>query len=198
MASDPQEVQPKSDRVETINGVRVRVQRFEVIVSAKHSLWFSWAGDLTATHGPEGEDDNTYKPQFVSVAGASTVSVTVQSGTHVWAHHPTPDRESGPEGLPDVLGLENSLYQHAKYQSEFLNPITTNLNKCVGVFEINNAPPAMGTERDQVEIGAGTNFDPLPAGATKFFIGFHDGRHWTNNTGSIPFDVVVSSRLVKN
>jgi len=166
-----------------------------VRVDAKHCLWFSWA--LPSVLGPEGEGSDS-QPGHIDVDGASMVQIAQRDSSQKWRHHPSSDRESnangldGTDGTPlDVRGLENPGYQSAAYNSEGILPITTNLNKLVGIFEFGNAIPTSENPTSQLEIGAGPTELTVPEGATKLFLGFHDGREWTNNEKSIDFDVTV-------
>lgn len=166
------------------------LRRVNLTIRAKHCLWFSWT-PMTIS-GPEGEDE-TSRPEFDAVEdGADTVRITATDTSQKWRHHPDASRESGAGGLDgtggipnDSRGLENSAYKDSSLNSDGINELTTHLNKLVAIFEIQGAAPTPTSPQDQHIVGAGPTSLSIPAGASKIFIGFHDGRHWTNNDGHI-------------
>lgn len=166
------------------------LRRVNLTIRAKHCLWFSWT-PMTIS-GPEGEDESS-RPEFDAVEeGADTVRIRATDTTQVWRHHPDASRESGANGLDGTggipnapLGLENPAYKDSSLNSDGINELTTHLNKLVAIFEIQGAAPTSTAPQDQLVVGAGPTELSIPAGATKIFIGFHDGRHWINNEGHI-------------
>ncbi|MEQ8784792.1 MAG: hypothetical protein RIC55_00770 [Pirellulaceae bacterium] len=164
------------------------LRRAVMNVSPKQSLWFAWSPNPIP--GPEGEGESS-RPQFDAVEdGASQVQLTVLDTSKRWRHHPSADRESGPNGLDgsqgipdDARDLENQQYKSSNLNSDGIilsQPI--HLNKLVAIFEINNSAPTPNEPSSILEVGAAATLD-LPLDATKIFLGFHDGRHWTNNEG---------------
>ena len=156
-------------------------------VSPKACLWFAWADSPIS--GPEGEADTSYPTWVAAEEGASRVIVSVTNRDARWMHHPDSARASGPNGLdgsngtPVVQrGLQNPSYKSSAYNSAYIEPLQSHLNKLVAMFEMDNAAPTLGSEATQLEVGEEETFD-VPPGATRLFLGFHDGRHWTNNDG---------------
>lgn len=176
------------------------IKRVEIKVLATQCLWFAWADP--GFPGVEGESDTAaYRPYEVPAEkGATSVRITAATTAQdKWRHDPDPGRESGANGLNgtggipnDQRGLENPNYRReAELHSLYLQELTTHLNKLVGVMESNDSAPTSENPYNQLPIGASylVEGDEFPANATRLWLGFHDGREWSNNQGSITVTV---------
>jgi hypothetical protein len=165
-----------------------------VDVSAKCCLWFAWAPPASPLSEPEGGpagEDDTYRPVALPVPSAAR-SAALTVGDGIWWHHDADGRRSGANGLDGTNGLPNDQrslerqeYRSPNYNSEGITPLNAHLNKLVGIWEIGGQAPLASSPTDQVEIGQNPGSIAVPPGATKLFLGFHDGRQWTNNDGSV-------------
>jgi len=161
-----------------------------VDVPATSCLWFAWASPASAIQGPEGETD-THRPQVLIVPqGSQSVALSVSDG--IWWHVKADKRRSGADGLngsgdlpDDKRNLENDAYCSADFKSEGIKPLKTHLNKLVGIWEIDGQAPTAESKADQRILGQNPGSLTVPTGATRLFLGFHDGRHWINNGGSV-------------
>ena len=164
-----------------------------VSVSAKCCLWFAWAPTGSAAlKDPENEGlVDAHRPIGVPVPpGSTSVTITAAaSGTpdRRWRHDPAAGAASGPNGLNgsdgtpvNIKGLEVGGYQHANYGSDSITPLTTHLNKLVAMVEDNWGP----TPQQPTPVGASATI-ALTANSTRVFLGMHDGRQWSNNSGDI-------------
>ncbi len=156
-----------------------------VAVTAKMCLWFAWAG--TVTNGPYGENGVGYTPIGLEpIEGATSVKLSAYGGP--WRHHPSTNNESGPNGLSATRSLENQGYKSPTYNSDDIEPIDTNLNKLLAMWEFNQGPPTEQAPATQLAIGDGTTLT-VPENASKLFLGFHDGYEWSNNDGVVLVEV---------
>ena len=143
-------------------------------------------GDLT--------DVNTI-PQFVDVTGLYIISISA-SGT--WGHGP--NLTSGPEGRGFTDA--GTLIQYEEFGIAILN--NADLNLLLGAFtdstgpSLGNAPSRLTVGSDDMTmpglnqafgIGASLANIMIPIGATKFYLGLHNGFEWTNNVGSVSVDI---------
>ena len=143
-------------------------------VKATYCLWFAYAPDDIA--GPEGETTNsTYKPLEIDLTNVAELTVTA-SPDDKWWHHPGND--SGAEGIADERNLENEAYKSATYHSTNIAKLETRLNLLVGLLGDENPPTV---EREQIKIGLEKTITIDNANDTRLFLGFHDGRQWSNN-----------------
>lgn len=154
------------------------------VVKATYCLWFAWApGGLI---GPEGETTgSTYDPLAIDITNAVTVEITA-SPSDTWSHHP--GNTSNAAGLGTSIGLENPAYRSTNYNSERIVPRTTNLNKLVAMQGFDEPPTA---EVLQEEIGLSRVLN-ITNGHTRLFLGFHDGREWTNNNGEVNIAITIT------
>ncbi|ADB14966.1 hypothetical protein Psta_0271 [Pirellula staleyi DSM 6068] len=153
-------------------------------VLATYCLWFAWAPEGVA--GPDGETvNNTYRPIAIDIEGAVSLEITANPAD-LWWHHPGNSSNAG--GLNDERGLENSAYRSATYQSENILPLTARLNELVSMQGTQDIPTS---EVIQERVGLGC-VQNVGADMTRLFLGFHDGRQWTNNGGLVRVTVVVN------
>lgn len=155
-----------------------------VSVTAKQSLWFAFVTDTASLSGPEGEDSTSVPAKVAIDAGFVNVSLHVNEPGEWW-HVNADSSRSGPNGLDglggvkkDERGLENAAYKSSTYNSEDIAEITAPLNKLVAMFDVKESG-----EFKQYPVGVGPTSIDFPSGATTMYLGFHDGREWSNNGG---------------
>jgi hypothetical protein len=173
------------------NEIKV-LKRTPYTISAKHCLWFAWA--TGGFPGPKGELEAESKPPFdTRPLNATQVTITVLDANQRWGHNADPGRASGANGLDgsggipnDSRGLEMQEYKSATFNSLFIDPINTHLNKMLFMLETDGVPTAQHPG-EQLPVRSGI---PIPAAnATRIFIGMHDGHEWKNNDGVIQVTV---------
>ncbi len=174
----------KSDDPKTQNAIR----SVTVDVSSKHCLWFAWWTTSPPTKGPEEEDDSS-KPIGIPIPQEppvpSKVLIEATDPTQVWRHHPADGKQSGADGISVARGLENGGYKSDSFNSNWIElPGAINLNKAVAIFEVNGLAPTQSAPQTQKEVGSNATLT-IPENATKLFLGFHDGRQWTNNENPV-------------
>jgi hypothetical protein len=160
-----------------------------IAVSAKSCLWFTWADE--GLDGPEGETVNdVYRPHAINISGIRRFIVRAIGPNDQWWHHP--GKVSGAEGIDDSRNLENENYKSAQYNSQKIRKLKARLNLLVGLVGRDTAP---ASEVDQEPIGLEREITVNDAADNRLFLGFHDGRHWTNNGGS---GVNVEIEIIEN
>lgn len=153
-------------------------------VGAKYCLWFTWAPE--GIDGPEGEIvDSDYRPLEINVEGIQKVKITAVP-TDEWSHHPGNTSNAG--GIDDVRGLENAAYRSAQYNSENIEPLIARLNLLVGLLG-SETPPTSSVS--QIEIGLEKVISIDNIADTRLFLGFHDGRQWSNNGGHVNVTIEI-------
>jgi hypothetical protein len=161
---------------------------FTQVVKATQAVWFAWApADFL---GPFGEAGTDYVPAGLAVpTDAAGLTISAQGS---WRHDPSYTEASGPDGLNGYGGIPNEpsglgdpRYQDAQYQSAGIDTLTTFLNQLLGIWELNDGPPAATAARPQLPIGGNFFTSNIPTGATRFFLMFHDGFQWNNNSGTV-------------
>ena len=165
-----------------------------------HNDTADWEGVVRATNG--GNTDITARtaastiPQYVDVTAWAAAGLNLNiSATGSWAHHPW--EQTGPDGY----GL-NSL-THEEYDNLGISLLDAPLNSLVGVFLGSGLPDPFATPisltagidvmtspllQQGFVIGSSLNNIIIPTGATRLFLGLHDGYQWWNNNG----DMVVT------
>lgn len=174
------------------------------VVSAKDSVYF--AGHTDAQRDAIVAANPTYSPLdyfgdlvdldtipgFVDITGLGPV-VDI-SATGSWTHGPC-CAPTGPEGkgVPEATKAQYGIFG--------ISLLTANLNMLVGVF-LDSSAPVPGAEpaalstvagddmttpllAQSFAIGASLEGIVVPTGATRLFLGMHDGFEWTNNSGSV-------------
>jgi len=155
-----------------------------VDVSAKQSLWFAFVTDTVSFEGPEKEDATSIPAKVAIDDGFVNVTIQVNEPGEWW-HVNANSSRSGPNGLDgnggvkkDERGLENEAYKNATYNSGDIGKVTAPLNKLMAMFDVKE-----NGEYKQYPVGEGPTSIDFPGGSTTMFLGFHDGRQWTNNGG---------------
>jgi len=144
--------------------------------------------------------DATTRPGFVNVTGLGPLLDISASG--MWTHGPC-CTETGPVGKGVA---ETTMDQYGIFGISLL---TADLNMLIGVFLDDSAPvpgaepAALSTEdgddmrspllAQAFAIGAGLDNIMVPTGATRLFLGMHDGYEWTNNSGRVAVRVEPAS-----
>jgi len=139
-------------------------------------------------------------PTAISITGYDQLSITAEG---LWMHTPslTPNG-TGPEGINN-----NSRTTAAAYQLFGISGMAAELNMLVGVFlsddlpDPSNPPPLLSAlDGDDMSnpllaqtfaIGESLSDIVVPDGATRLFLGMHDGREWINNSGSVTATITV-------
>lgn len=182
----------------------VRADVITAFVHAKDSIYFSGRTsdqvedviDANATwsvgdyYGDVADTDTI--PSFVDVTALG--SMIDISATGLWTHGPC-CAPTGPEGK----GVAET--SQDRYGIFGISLLTADLNMLVGVFlddlepMLGSVPDSLSTEdgddmtspllRQAFAIGAGLENLTVPDGATRLFLGMHDGFEWTNNSGRV-------------
>ena len=139
-------------------------------------------------------DPNTL-PNAIDITGLGDLISISASGE--WSHaSPEPAGASGPEGR--AISYTSS----TQYGIFGISLLTADLNTLVGVFLSDVAPDLLTTPtalstvvldpllNQSFAIGASLENIMVPIGATRLYLGLHDGFEWTNNWGSV--DVVIA------
>ena len=114
-----------------------------------------------------------------------------------WNHSVDASKASGPEGR----GFQQATYSQYEYFG--IGGLDADLNMLVGVFTNaigpapTRAPAGLSLGDDMTTplvnqafaIGASLSNVVIPAGATRLYLGMHDGFEWTNNSGSVEVTV---------
>jgi hypothetical protein len=98
----------------------------------------------------------------------------------------------GPDGRPgEIVELTELRYRSDAFTgSRAIEPIKTNFNKLIGVWQVGDGVPAGEATVPPFEVGSRHSKQIIPPGARKIFLALHDNFQWTNNVGQ------VSARLV--
>jgi hypothetical protein len=154
-------------------------------VDATCCLWFAWAPSAPpAPPGPYGEAIDSHRPVGLLVpVGARTVSITAQ-GT--WRHNPSDECASDANGRTNAPP-EAEKPEYHNYGAGPKPGGTLPLNMLVGFWEIGGAARAACPDElaDELAIGSSWLDHEVPDGATRLFLGFHDGFEWNNNSGAV-------------
>ena len=164
-------------------------------LKAKACLWFAWE---TTISGPEGEVGDDYAPHSIDLTDVESISISVGEDD-LWAHHPSadsPDCASNANGRDREVGLQNPDYQNY-IGASYIDVLTTKLNTLIGMWQYGDGPPITEAQRT-TPFRIGTSWSGvIPANATALFLGFHDGREWTNNEGSVMVTYNRTRRVTK-
>ena len=136
-------------------------------------------------------DYNNIKPTEISILGYEAISISADGQ---WMH--TPSGGTGPGGIDG-----NSRTTAAAYQLFGISGMAADLNTLVGVFlsdtipDPSSTPPLLsnlaGDDMSNPDIaqtfaiGESLSDIIVPVGATRLFLGMHDGREWINNSGFV-------------
>ncbi|MFO0901255.1 MAG: hypothetical protein U0836_27835 [Pirellulales bacterium] len=155
-------------------------------------------GRLAADYFGDLTDERTI-PFFIGLKGAEpTIGV---SASGLWAHGTDPSLISGPDGRHDPTSLFTSFEPYADFG---ISRLTADINTLMGVFTTDNgplagqAPPPLAIGQDMKHpllnqsfaIGSELTGIFIPAGATRLYLGLHDGGEWNNNQNQL--SVVVT------
>jgi hypothetical protein len=197
-----------------------------VNVSGKSTVYFAGrtSAELTPIAAFWGYTDALSHPNFWGDLGGANggisptaiditsfgnlISITAEGA---WSHE-SPPNWTGPEGKgrPEVSGSQYGIFGVSLVEAQ--------LNSLVAVFLSNDVPDPSATlvgllsgddmttpELNQAfVIGSGLGGIQVAAGATRLYLGFHDGYEWSNNSGSVtatitaipePASVIVWSLL---
>lgn len=163
--------------------------QLSTIVGGSSYVPANYSGDLS---------DADTLPTALDITGLGPV-ISISAGGN-WTHGPC-CAPTGPEGK----GV--SELSHPQYGIFGISLLTADLNMLVGVF-LDNSLPSLGVTPASLStvggddmtmpllsqsfaIGTGLSNIIVPVGATRLFLGMHDGFEWTNNTGSV--DVHIES-----
>ena len=167
--------------------VKLTEEKTTDTIKAKYCLWFAYAP--SNIDGPEGEKtDSNYMPLEVDLTNVAELTVTA-TPADMWSHHPGNDSNAG--GINDERNLENEAYKSATYNSENIGKLKARLNLLVGLLGDENPPTV---EREQIEIGLEKDISIDNVNDTRLFLGFHDGRQWSNNSGAVRVTITVNKR----
>ena len=135
-------------------------------------------------------DYNNIKPTEISIVGYESVSISADGE---WNHTPSGGTGPGGNGNPRTTA--------AAYQLFGISGMAADLNTLVGVFlsdaipDPNSTPPLLsdlaGDDMSNPDIaqtfaiGESLSDIIVPVGATRLFLGMHDGREWINNSGYV-------------
>jgi hypothetical protein len=139
-------------------------------------------GDLT---------DADVIPSFVDITGFGGTILSI-TATGLWSHTPIPGT--------DADGYGSNMLSNAPYGDFGISLVNAPLNSLVGVF-LDNTMPVPGTEPASLTAGVDVMTSPLlqqgfvigssleniviPFGATRLYLGLHNGYEWTNNSGAM-------------
>lgn len=183
--------------------ITTTVQATETVYFAGHTL-----GELQSIAAANGITDfnafpflgdplnpNTL-PDAIDISGLGSAISIAASG--FWSH--TPVLDSGPEGK-GIFALSQP-----EYEMFGVSLLGADLNMLTGVF-LSDVPPTPGAapagltlgvddmrtpELNQAfAIGASLEHIVVPTGATRLYLGLHDGFEWTNNSGSVEALIVA-------
>ena len=162
------------------------------IISAKHCVYFRWAtknaggAGLDVVPGPypwECNDDAIYGPRILIIPSWAT-HVTVWANEKDKWKQSEDDKPVNADGQTWDKTKTNSLYQNAKYFSQNIDRNNHNVGALIGFFSsLNYASGNIGD--GPFTIGLSMVNKEIPAGATRFVLGCHDGRDWLDNEGTI-------------
>jgi hypothetical protein len=169
-----------------------------ITVSGKDSIYF--AGRSSPIPIPSGRTASDYWgdltdpdviPGFVDITGFGGTIVSI-TATGLWSHTPFPSSDA------DGYGPNNMT--NAPYGDFGISLVNAPLDTLVGVF-LDDSTPVPGTEPAVLIAGVHDMTSPLlqqgfvigsslenitiPTGATRLFLGLHNGYEWTNNSGSM-------------
>jgi hypothetical protein len=167
-----------------------------------HNDTAPWLGVIRATNG--GNTDITARtaasiiPQYVDVTAWAAAGVNLNiSATGLWAHTPFPSSDA------DGYGANN--LTHEEYDDLGISLLNAPLNSLVGVFLGSGLPNPAATPSSLTAgvddmtspllqqgfvIGSSLNDITIPTGATRLYLGLHNGYEWWNNSGDM--NVTVS------
>ena len=159
-----------------------------IAVPGKACVYFAGQTTLTSDFGYD--ETVASLPPYIDVCSWSTVSITAAG---LWTHtsSPYPEDWSGPGGK---VGSEKTQEQ---YDDLGISLLTTGLDTLVGVFLTDDPPDSEATPAELTTvtttpalqqafiIGAGLADITVPDGATRLFLGHHDGYEWSNNQGEV-------------
>jgi len=174
----------------------------EVTVDAKNCLHFAWAPNPVADPnsgefklvgpdvsgrqwGNKREEGLEYHPvELVVPEGASQLQLSIVGETK-WRN--CAEEENDGSCTSDEMGRSRTVttkgeYQHQDYRSEAIPRVDANLCMLVGLW--GDVDPISGSpDANRIaKIADGTTWNVYP-GATRLFLGFHDGYEWNNNSG---------------
>lgn len=140
-------------------------------------------------------DFSLTSPDAIDVSGFSSISITAAG---LWSH--TPTLGTGPDG---VVGT--SFTSEPEYGLFGISLVNARLNMLVGVFLSDAVPdpgstPAMLDEiagddmtspvlNQTFAIGSSLEDIVTPDGATRLYLGLHNGWEWNNNAGSVTVNI---------
>jgi hypothetical protein len=142
------------------------------------------------------EDPNTL-PDAIDITGIGSMISISASG--FWSHTPSPDSGPDGKGLFELTQPEYELFG--------VSLLGADLNMLAGVF-LSDSPPIPGAPPPRLTLGddmttpmlnqafaIGAELEEIivPMGATRLYLGLHDGFEWTNNSGSV--DVRIASAV---
>ena len=185
-------VQPAQASVHTVDG--------------KQTVYFagrtqSELGAIAATANPAAfgtpflngdiADFSLTSPEAIGVSGFSSISITADG---LWSH--TPSLGTGPEGK-----VSTSITSEPEYGLFGVSLLNARLNMLVGVFLSDDVPDPGSTPASLDAIAGDNMTSPLlnqtfaigssledilvPVGATRLYLGLHNGWEWNNNAGSV-------------
>jgi len=169
-----------------------------LIVGARQAIWFAWAlrGFTGAPFGEADDQAGTYRPLPLIVPEEATItSVTVTTTTGEWNHQMSvaahaSDANGRAETEQHLSETHASGYKNATFRSDRITSGNYVLNRLVGLWGID---PTIDATEVQLGVGPTTKLVPFGTRPTKFFLAFHDGFEWSNNTGTVTVNVVWSA-----
>lgn len=174
--------------------IRWEIPRRVVTVPATACLWYAWATDGELGNAENGrgpfEESVAHRPVSIAVPpGVSTVSITA---TGNWRHDPADNTASNPDGKSnDSRKLERPGYRGPAVRgSQAIKDIETNMNKLVGLWQIGQRVPSKPNSVVPIEIGSNYCDRKVPKGATRLYLGMHDGYEWSNNSGKVKAEII--------
>ena len=160
-----------------------------ITVSGKSCVYF--AGQTTLNGETFGWNETDVSiPPCIKVCSWSTVSI---SATGLWTH----TSSSNPEDWSGPGGKAGSEKTQDQYDDLGISLLTTGLDTLVGVFLTDDPPDSEATPAELSTvtttpalqqafiIGASLADITVPDGATRLFLGHHDGYEWSNNQGEV-------------
>ena len=182
-------------------------------VDATNCMWFAFANHdfgIPAHPSNPGEEDRTvspdhrciYRPQFyLKPTAASTATITNPGEADRWRHGPfDPGVEGTFRGTASTGGLAETIYSSSALNSADIQD-NVNLKKISLIYMWNNKEDIGGGIMKHKVIPVSDLFPSasipsaavsIPTSATGLYFAAHDGFEWSNNSGSVYFNVTWS------